>query len=405
MAKVLFIEDDKLIGRLYSCQFQMAGYQVELAENGFEGMKALARFEPDLVVLDLMLPGMDGLQVLKEIRSQPATQSVPVLVLSNAFVSKMIEDAKNFGANKCLIKAETSASEILKVIGELLDLAASKLASEHAQAAARSTSATEGESAAEANDASGHDLRGDFLKASPQTIAELQKLSQSVLATQAPVAQLPLLFSLYRKVHALTANAALAESQAVARVGSALEALLRELHDKPKNVTSSTLRTVAQAIELLGLLLKHAEFSSEKQSETFQVLSVDDDILSRKAVTEALRKAHLECASVADPLVAYEMLRKNRYELVITDVNMPEMDGFQLCEKLRALSGYAKVPVIFVTVLNGFDSRVRSARSGGDDFIAKPFLSIELAVKALTHLLRSRVQPASATFQSFAPKS
>jgi DNA-binding response OmpR family regulator len=404
MAKLLFIEDDKLIGRLYSCQFQMAGHQVELAEDGREGLKAITRFEPDLVVLDLMLPGINGVQVLQEIRSQPVTQSLPVLVLSNAFVGKMIEDAMKCGANKCLIKAETSAKEILKVIGELLDsAAASKVASERDETAARSGS--QGQPAAGTTGSSALDLRGDFLKASPQTITELQKLSQTLLATQAEAAQLPLLLALYRKVHALSANAALAEVHAVAHIGAALEALLREVYDKPRNVTSSTLRTVAQAIELIGLLLRHAGSTPNKQPGSFQILSVDDEIFSRKAVTDALSRAHLESVSVADPMVAYEMLRKNRYDLLITDVSMPEMDGFQLCEKLRALPGYAKTPVIFVTVLNGFDSRVRSAKSGGDDFIAKPFMSIELAVKALTHLLRSQVHLGSTTFQSFAPKS
>ena len=53
---------------------------------------------------------------------------------------------------------------------------------------------------------------------------------------------------------------------------------------------------------------------------------------------------------------------------------MPGMDGFELCPRLRALPGHAVTPIIFVTGLNGFETRIRSAKSGGDDFIAKPFL-------------------------------
>jgi DNA-binding response OmpR family regulator len=63
-----------------------------------------------------------------------------------------------------------------------------------------------------------------------------------------------------------------------------------------------------------------------------------------------------------------------------------------LCAKLRALSKYEKVPVIFVTALNDFESRAHSTISGGNDFIAKPFLFVELAVKALIHVLRTRLE-------------
>ena len=73
---------------------------------------------------------------------------------------------------------------------------------------------------------------------------------------------------------------------------------------------------------------------------------------------------------------------------------MPGMTGFELCTKLRTLPLHKKTPVIFVTALTGFESRASSTMSGGNDFIAKPFLFIELAVKALLYILRARFVPA-----------
>jgi len=70
---------------------------------------------------------------------------------------------------------------------------------------------------------------------------------------------------------------------------------------------------------------------------------------------------------------------------------MPNMSGFELCTKIRTLPQYAKTPVVFVTGLNDLESRANSTMSGGNDFIAKPFLFIELTVKALMHVLRSRI--------------
>ena len=67
------------------------------------------------------------------------------------------------------------------------------------------------------------------------------------------------------------------------------------------------------------------------------------------------------------------------------------MNGFELCKRLRAMPPHAKTPVIFVTALNGFESRAKSSLSGGDDFIGKPFSYIELAVKGLIHVLRGAI--------------
>ena len=73
---------------------------------------------------------------------------------------------------------------------------------------------------------------------------------------------------------------------------------------------------------------------------------------------------------------------------------MPGTNGFDLCTKLRALPAYKSTPVVFVTSLSDFDSRAKSMMSGGNDFIAKPFLFTELNVKVLTYVLKNRMAPA-----------
>jgi len=70
---------------------------------------------------------------------------------------------------------------------------------------------------------------------------------------------------------------------------------------------------------------------------------------------------------------------------------MPEMNGFELCTKIRTLPAHKKTPVVFVTSLNDFESRANSTMSGGSDFIGKPFLFMELAVKALIYVFRTRL--------------
>lgn len=88
------------------------------------------------------------------------------------------------------------------------------------------------------------------------------------------------------------------------------------------------------------------------------------------------------------------MLAANRFDLIFLDVDMPGMNGFELCAKLRQLPAHKHTPVVFVTVLADFESHAKSTMSGGTDFIAKPFLFMEVAVKALVYVLRGRLPPA-----------
>jgi CheY-like chemotaxis protein len=99
----------------------------------------------------------------------------------------------------------------------------------------------------------------------------------------------------------------------------------------------------------------------------------------------------LKCVSVEDPPTALKMVAENRFDLIFLDVDMPNMSGFDLCTKLRTFPTNGKTPVVFVTGLTDFESRARSTLSGGNDLIAKPFLFMELAVKALSFVLRGQL--------------
>jgi DNA-binding response OmpR family regulator len=100
--------------------------------------------------------------------------------------------------------------------------------------------------------------------------------------------------------------------------------------------------------------------------------------------------------AVEDPKAALDLLSKHTYDLVVLDVEMPEVNGYELCSKLRGFAANKRTPVVFVTALNSFESRANSSVSGGNDFIGKPFLFIELGVKALVHIWRTRLAGANA---------
>jgi CheY-like chemotaxis protein len=167
------------------------------------------------------------------------------------------------------------------------------------------------------------------------------------------------------------------------------------LHAKPKKITPSVIRTVAQAIDTLASLFDHATTHQTEALLPPRILVVDDEIISRETICSALEKADLRAISLDDSLAAQRLLEQDQFDLIFLDVEMPGQSGLDLCVNIREMETNRATPVVFVTAHSDFGSRAQSTLSGGNDFIAKPFLLVELAVKALTWLFKEGPQPLS----------
>jgi PleD family two-component response regulator len=214
---------------------------------------------------------------------------------------------------------------------------------------------------------------------------------QALVKADNEIARLKQVRELYRLVHSLNGNAGVAGMVQIAHMASAYEALLKEVHEKPKNITASSVRTIAATVDFLGLLFEKTTLPEKQELPPSKILVVDDEAISRRAIVYALEKARLKSINVEDSAQALQLMDDNDFDLVFLDVDMPGLSGFELCTRLRQIPKHKKTPVIFVTSLNDFDSRTSSTMAGGNDFIAKPFLFIELTVKALTHVMRGKI--------------
>ena len=185
-----------------------------------------------------------------------------------------------------------------------------------------------------------------------------------------------------------TSHAAVEGLRNIAQFASALEALIESLRLAPEKLNTSTTATVANSIDFLAELFDKSQTSTVEFTPQSNILVVDDEEVPRRNVVRALSTVKLSAISTDDPEVALKLLSENRFDLVFLDVEMPGLNGFELCAQLRKLPLHTETPVVFVTALTDFQARVRSKLSGGNEFIAKPFLMIELGVKALTHVMR-----------------
>jgi len=120
MSKILIIEDDKFLRELITRKLQSEKFEITSAIDGESGLELVEKERPDLVLLDLILPGINGFEVLGKIKENEAIASIPVIILSNLGQKDDIEKGMGLGAVDYLVKAHFTPNEIIAKINEVL---------------------------------------------------------------------------------------------------------------------------------------------------------------------------------------------------------------------------------------------------------------------------------------------
>lgn len=397
--RILLVDDDAVIAHVYRTKLLEAGYAVDVAEDGIVALRLLNTNPPNLVVLDIMMPKFNGLEVLEFIRSRPDLSGVKVVVLSNFYFDGNDRRIVQTKADCSLVKSSCTPVKLIETVAALLPgreraVASAAVAAvpgnNPTPATVQPVLAGSGHLAAPAN------ARVDFLNNAPYTMANLQHLTEAFIRSEAGHAQATRLLELYRKVHFVTALAGQAGCTRISLLMNGFEALLLELHEKPEHINVSTLQTVASTQDFLAVLFAHAAQDSATSGFYARALVVDDEPISARAVSSALHRAGFNVVTLHESVVAFAKLRKESFDLILLDLEMPGFDGFELCERIRALPRYQQIPIICVTGRMDFLSQADTFPSGVNDVIVKPFLPIELALKAVTHWLRARLSAGAA---------
>lgn len=120
--KVLLVEDDPMVVKMYKRKLTMDGFDLSLAFNGEEGLKAVESNRPDIVLLDIMMPKMNGFETLKRLKADKKTKDIPVVILTNlGDRSQDVEKSKGLGAIDHWVKANTPLTEITKRINIIIN--------------------------------------------------------------------------------------------------------------------------------------------------------------------------------------------------------------------------------------------------------------------------------------------
>ena len=117
--RVLLVDDDKYIRDVYQELLQSEGYQVDIASDGQEALDLVSAGGYELVILDVIMPKIDGIGILTELKDHPAKKkNKHILVLTNLANDPAVQQAKELGADECLVKAEINPGKFLEIIGK-----------------------------------------------------------------------------------------------------------------------------------------------------------------------------------------------------------------------------------------------------------------------------------------------
>jgi len=116
MTKILLVDDDPTMYRMYKRLFSYNGYEVDVAVDGEEGSRKTHENKPDLIILDVMMPKVNGLEFLDQLKNNPETKSIPVILLTNLGIEVELKKAMAKGALGYIIKSDHEPSEVLKIV-------------------------------------------------------------------------------------------------------------------------------------------------------------------------------------------------------------------------------------------------------------------------------------------------
>ena len=411
--RLLVVEDDPEIAYLLSVVLGVDGREVVLAPSGEEAMRELQRGRVDLMILDLILPDVDGRSLLSQVRDDPATASLPVVVLTARVGPDSRQDCYRLGAD-AFVEKPFDPDELAADIQARLDRAAEAERAAHRDALTSLLNRAGLQALCD-------ELDGEYTLAVLEIVGfaerserwgwdQTERVTRSV--AQALAADMPEGVELARVGGDDFAYfAAGADAEAMGRIAvGALEAVrspdLEGLAagEAPLSATVAVVagERGARLVETLDAARRRIFRAREAEGDRVlveeprdpdrksRVLVAEDDEISATILLHRLEKEGLDVARFKDGQDAYEAALAEIPDLIILDVKMPGMDGFEVLGRLRKDARFSRIPIVMLTSLGQEADVVRGFGLGADDYVLKPFSPTELSARVRRLLTRGR---------------
>ncbi|ELR73923.1 Signal transduction histidine kinase [Fulvivirga imtechensis AK7] len=370
---ILIIEDDRSFLQILADQAKLKGFKYLAAGSGEDGLTLAGKYIPHAIILDLDLPGIDGRTVLRELKSDPNLRHIPVHIIS---VDQKTIDPFKSGAVEFLTKPVTKEQldDAFVRIQEFINRKMKNLLIVEDDKYLRKSimrligngdvqclEAGTGADALEIYntrqvdcmvldiglpDMSGFELIGELEKARDKTIPPIVVYTGRDLTREENN-------MLQQHAETIIVKGVKSEERLLDETALFLHRTVRDLPEQQRQL-------------ITGLYDRDAIFKDKK------VLVVDDDMRNIFALSKVLRETGMDIVKAENGVVALSRLEEDDFDMILMDVMMPEMDGYECIRKIRSQARFIDIPIIALTAKAMKEDRQICINAGANDYIAKP---------------------------------
>ena len=375
MKKVLIIDDDQFILKVYQKKFETEGLVVEVAADASAALDTIRKSVPALILLDLMLPGMSGVELLGHIRTLPGCTEIPVIVFSHSFDEKLLDAARAAGAIQCLNKNSISPNRLLEIVRAALAASSSSIPPViPVPSAAR-------EPVAGGRDETRAMLARDAISIEARLNTQVQAFAASAIGPQ----RLATLEPLHTSFAKLESDAIAAVLPRLALLARGVTLMLEDLHEHPDEITSSSFRTLARAVEVIPALFL------PRPNQEFEPPTIALIVHAQRGVApllaEALRQAGQPAVAFRDTTSALSFIEDNPVELLVSDLDLAQPNGGDFVRRCQAIPGRAHLPAVLLSNQPPAGTTVPNFLLA-HQVLNYPFTANEVVVSAIARLVK-----------------
>jgi DNA-binding response OmpR family regulator len=420
LKKILLIEDEASVLAAIKSLIG-AEFEIEVAADGQTGYYAISERKPAAVLLDVTVEQMNPVNLMGKIRAQKRFSALPFFVLVDSYPNDVADELLLAGAISVFCKCDPNyLDDLARELNEHFKPpvlrnnrpvslpaapALQPVRTAHAAEPATNTRPLEPKRHVQFSPVStlvGGDIE-PFSNDSEQLRAlfavsfggQVHAARQSfvVFMTAKDAASRASAFDkFYKSIASIRAEAGQCELSGLMRLLEPLERRARELRETMETASAGSKQVLANAIDFMAAMNQQVSDLPGLNGLTPSALVMDDEAVSRRAITLGLEKANFRVTSVDSGDAAIRECEMTKFDLVLLDVEMPGLNGFAVCARVRGMSAHKETPILFISALDDLRSRASSKISGGNQFITKPVNFLELSITATSLVLKQKLK-------------
>lgn len=347
MKRVLIIDDDQFVLKVYQSKFEAEGIRAEVAADPIAALTQVRANVPDLVLLDLMLPGMNGVDVLRQIRTIPGAEGVPVLVFTHSYDSALIEQAKAAGADVVLNKNNVSPNRLMEMVRHAL-----------AQGRRQALPAAGGSGAAPRRDAAGAvpekqfvrgDLRASLMHQASAIEGQLRELVQNFMGAPDGNLRMGALAQLNNKLGDIILDAVDADLFDIMMMGRALSRMIVDLEQHPEEISQGTVRSFGVAvITIANLYRRIGSAPKEHELPGLAVVAIPNPQAGR-LIAASFIEVGFPAVSFSTTEAAGSFVAENPANIVVVSEQWPEGTGQEFFLRCSRADGRQNLRALYLS--------------------------------------------------------